>query len=141
MSDLLHEDEVVGKALDLRLMRRLLRFLAPYRALFAVCVVLILILTGIQVGIPYISRLAIDRYLTLPRAIVTLAEPPESGNPIALGGGRYLVEVRAVPPRTVQQWEASKALGSERYLFVPAAAIVSRHPDWFTPVPGGAIAD
>ena len=144
MSESFHDDEVVGRAFDLRLARRLLRFLVPYRALLAVCLALILVLTGIQVGLPYLSRLAIDRYLMLPRRIVTLGEVPASGNPISLGDGRYLVEVRAVEPATVQRWEAEGALAAERYLFVPAGAeegaIVARYPEAFTPVPGGHVA-
>jgi ABC-type multidrug transport system fused ATPase/permease subunit len=144
MSESFHDDEVVGKAFDVRLARRLLRFLVPYRALLAVCLALILVLTGIQVGLPYLSRLAIDRYLMLPRRIVTLGEVPASGNPISLGDGRYLVEVRAVEPATVQRWEAEGALAAERYLFVPAGAeegaIVARYPEAFTPVPGGHVA-
>ncbi len=144
MSEAFHEDEVVGRAFDLRLARRLLRFLVPYRALFAVCVVLVLVLTGIQVGLPYLSRLAIDRYLTLSRGIVTLQEPPVSGNPLPLGDGRYLVEVRAVAPATVERWAAEGALAPERYLFVPSGGagedVVARHADLFTSIPSGHIA-
>jgi len=139
-----HDDEVIGKAFDLRLMRRLVRFLSPYRKLFSVCVVLILVLTGIQTGLPYISKIAIDRFLTLPWAIVILESPP-SESAIPLGDGRYLVEVPSLSSELRTEWEESGILSPTRYLFVPKGSesegIVLRHPDLFTRVPGGYLAD
>ena len=138
-----HDDEVLGKAFDLRLMRRLLRFLVPYWHLFAVCVALTLILTGIQLALPYITKTAIDEFLTLPEAIVTLSTPPTTGNPIPLGNGRYLVDLRRVNAKVRAHWEETGALSAARYLFIPAkspgAAVVARYPQRFTPVPGGYI--
>lgn len=139
-----HDDEVLGKAFDLRLMKRLLRFLIPYWRMFAVCVVLILFLTGIQLGLPYITKIAIDEFLTLPDAIVTLPSPPAAGNPIPLGSGHYLVDLRKVDPGTRETWDREGAISPGRYLFVPegssGASVVAEHPDRFTPVPGGYIA-
>jgi len=141
----IQDDVIIGKAFDLRLMRRLIRFLVPYWRLFFLCVILILLITGIQLGLPYITKLAIDRYMTLPLGVVSLSSPPAAGSPIDLGDGRYLVDLEAVPPATRDRWERSGALSSERYLFVPQGgadhAIVERNPQGFTPVPGGDIAD
>ena len=138
-----HDDEVLGKAFDLRLMRRLLRFLVPYWHLFAVCVALTLILTGIQLALPYITKTAIDEFLTLPEAIVTLSAPPTAGNPIPLGNGQYLIDLRHVDSKVRTHWEETGALSAARYLFIPAespgAAVVARYPHRFTPVPGGYI--
>ena len=138
------EDEVLGKAFDARLMRRLVRFLAPYRALFAVCVLLTILIAGIQLAIPYISKIAIDSYMTLPRSIVTLDATPKNGNPIDLGDGRFLVEAQAVPSEVRRDWEAAGALTDERYLWVAPgsdeADVVARIPEAFTAVPGGWIA-
>lgn len=139
-----HEDEVLGKAFDARLMRRLIRFLTPYRALFAVCVLLTVIIAGIQLIVPYITKTAIDSYMTLPRSIVELGAPPTEGSPIDLGGGRYLVEIQAVSPEIRRDWEAAGALSGERYLLIEAgsdeAQYVASHTDAFTAVPGGWIA-
>ncbi len=136
------DDEVLGKAFDLRLMRRLLRFLVPYWHMFMVCVLLTVILTGIQLGLPYITKIAIDEFLTLPDAIVTLPAPPTTGNPIALGGGRYLVNLQRVDTHVRAQWEETGVLPPTRYLFIPAgSAIAAHYPKRFTPVPGGYIAD
>ena len=136
-----HDDEVLGKAFDLRLMRRLLRFLVPYWRWFGICVILILILTGIQLGLPYITKIAIDEFLTLPNAVVTLSVPPAVGDPIDLGNGRYLVDLRKVDSGTRTGWEETGALGQTRYLFVadgsPGAAVAEEYPDQFSPVSGG----
>jgi len=143
MTEHLYEDEILGRAFDLRLTRRLLRFLAPYRGLFGVCVVLTMLLAAIQLMIPYLSKTAIDSYMTLPRSLVVVDAPPE-GSPIDLGNGRYLVETNRVAPETRRAWEAEGILSTERYLFVaaddPAMAIVARHPDVFTELSGGAFA-
>jgi ATP-binding cassette subfamily B multidrug efflux pump len=139
-----HEDEVLGKAFDARLMRRLIRFLTPYRALFAVCVLLTIVIAGIQLIVPYITKTAIDSYMTLHQSIVTLDAPPTEGNPIDLGDDRYLVETQAVSPEIRRDWEAAGALSSERYLLIEAgseeAEYVARHPDAFIAVPNGWIA-
>ena len=136
------DDEVLGKAFDLRLMRRLLRFLVPYWHMFTVCVLLTVILTGIQLGLPYITKIAIDQFLTLPDAIVTLPAPPTTGNPVALGDGRYLVNLQRVDTHVRAQWEETGVLPPTRYLFIPAGAtIVAHYPKRFIPVPGGYIAD
>jgi ABC-type multidrug transport system fused ATPase/permease subunit len=137
----MHEDEILGKAFDLRLMRRLVRFLTPYRLLFGVSILLTLLLAGIQLAIPYITKAAIDQYMTLPRAIVTLPTAPTQGDPVALGGDRYMVLVDVVDPELRRDWEARGNLPAERYLFLsetdPRADVAARSPELFEPVPGG----
>jgi len=144
MSDTFHDDEIVGKAFDARLTRRMLRFLKPYRGIFAVCVLLTMVLAGIELALPYITKSAIDAYMTLPYAVVTLDRTPTAGEPIELGGGRYLVRTAAVDSETLRAWEASDALASERTLFVASdsdkARIAERHPEAFSAVAGGYIA-
>ena len=103
-------DEILGKAFDLRLMRQLLRFLVPYKGLLLVCVVLILVLTGIQIGIPYLSKMAIDNYMIPPLGIVSLSEPPSSANFISLGDKRYLIDLRLIDRETREVWEAMGVL-------------------------------
>jgi len=136
-----HEDDIVGRAFDARLMRRLLRFLAPYRLLFAVCVALTVVLAGIQLALPYFTKTAIDAFMSLPRAIVRLDAPPAEGDPIPLGDDRYLIDVGPVHPELRRTWEEEGSLSVERYLFVsssePEAEIVGRFPEVFTGAPGG----
>jgi ATP-binding cassette subfamily B multidrug efflux pump len=144
VSEYFHEDEILGKAFDAHLMRRLLRFLTPYKALFAITVVLTMVIAGVQLGLPFLTKIAIDNYMSLSHAIVRLDETPATGNPIALEGGGYLVEVLTVPPEVRRDWEASGALSNERYLFVresdDGVSVAARHPDIFASVSGGLLA-
>ena len=57
------EEEVLGKAYDSRLMRRLLTYLKPYRVIVAVSLVLLLVDSLLQIIGPLITKLAVDRYL------------------------------------------------------------------------------
>ncbi len=57
------EEEVLGKAYDSRLMARLLKYLRPYRSQVAVALVSILLKSFADVLGPYLTKVAIDRYL------------------------------------------------------------------------------
>lgn len=63
-AELYHEEEALGKAYDARLMKRLLTYVRPYRWVVAVAVVLLIIMSVLQVVIPYIMQIAIDDYIT-----------------------------------------------------------------------------
>mgnify|MGYP005847867627 CR=1 FL=1 len=58
------EEEKLGKALDMALMRRLLKYIAPYKHLFALAVALIILITLLELSLPYITKTAIDRFIT-----------------------------------------------------------------------------
>jgi ATP-binding cassette, subfamily B, multidrug efflux pump len=57
------EEEVLGKAYDSRLMARLLKYLRPYRWQVAIALVAILLKSFADVLGPYLTKVAIDRYL------------------------------------------------------------------------------
>ena len=61
------EDEILGKAYDARLMRRLLGYVRPYIGLVALSVVLLLLSSAASLTGPYLVRIGIDRYITLGR--------------------------------------------------------------------------
>jgi len=58
-----HEEEVLGKAYDSRLMKRLLRYLRPYKWRVFVALSSILLKAGADVLGPPLTMIAIDRYL------------------------------------------------------------------------------
>ena len=58
------EDEVVGKAYDSRLMRRLVGYLKPYKLQTAVSAGAILLKAGSDVIGPYLVKVAVDNYLS-----------------------------------------------------------------------------
>jgi ATP-binding cassette subfamily B multidrug efflux pump len=58
-----HEEEVLGKAYDGRLMKRLLTYLWPYWRLTLLAVAVIVGNSLLQLTQPYLTKLAIDRYI------------------------------------------------------------------------------
>jgi ATP-binding cassette, subfamily B, multidrug efflux pump len=59
----IHEEEVLGKAYDSRLMKRLLTYLRPYRLEVIVALIAIILKAGADVLGPYLTKVAIDKYL------------------------------------------------------------------------------
>jgi len=57
------EEEVLGKAYDGRLMKRLLTYMKPYRVVVAASLSLLLVYSLLQVIGPILTKLAVDRYL------------------------------------------------------------------------------
>ena len=64
------EEEVLGKAYDSRLMARLLKYLRPYRWQVAIALASIVLKSFADVLGPYLTKVAIDRYLA-PQAAPT----------------------------------------------------------------------
>ncbi|HUO61747.1 MAG TPA: ABC transporter ATP-binding protein [Candidatus Acidoferrales bacterium] len=60
----IQEEEVLGKAYDSRIMRRLLRYLRPYTFQVVLAVAAILLKAGCDVLGPLLTKTAIDKYLT-----------------------------------------------------------------------------
>jgi ATP-binding cassette subfamily B multidrug efflux pump len=58
------DDDVVGKAYDSRLMGRLLTYLRPYKLQAAISLAAILLKAGSDVLGPYLTKVAVDRYMT-----------------------------------------------------------------------------
>ncbi|HNT65605.1 MAG TPA: ABC transporter ATP-binding protein [bacterium] len=64
MSREISEDEILGKAYDSRLMKRLLFFLRPYRLQVALAIVLLLLSAAAQLAGPFLIKTAIDRHIS-----------------------------------------------------------------------------
>ena len=58
-----HEDDPVDKSYDRTLLRRLLRYLRPYWAPVLASFLLIVIMAGLDLVGPYLTKVAIDRYI------------------------------------------------------------------------------
>ena len=58
------EDDVVGKAYDSRLMGRLLKYLRPYKWQAGISLVAILLKALADIAGPYLTKVAVDRYMT-----------------------------------------------------------------------------
>src|SRR4029079_17819986 len=58
-----HDDDIVGKAYDSRLMQRLLGYLRPYRGYALLALTAIIANSMLQLAQPYLMKLAIDRFV------------------------------------------------------------------------------
>jgi len=59
----MHDEEVLGKAYDARLMRRLLGYLRPYTPQVVFAVTMIIGNSALQLAPPYLTKIVIDRYI------------------------------------------------------------------------------
>src|SRR5215469_7353630 len=57
------EDEILGKAYDARLVRRLWRYVLPHRQIFYFTLFLVLLSTGADLLAPFLTQIAIDHYI------------------------------------------------------------------------------
>src|SRR5262245_29905310 len=59
----IHEEEVLGKAYDARLMRRLIAYLRPYKMQVTLATVAIVGHAVLELAPPYLVKLVIDQYI------------------------------------------------------------------------------
>jgi ATP-binding cassette subfamily B multidrug efflux pump len=57
------EEDQLGKPYDLRLLRRLFPFVRPYSLLFLLSIGLVTAITVLDLALPYLTKVAIDRYI------------------------------------------------------------------------------
>ncbi len=60
----LHREEALGKTYDLALIRRLWRYVRPYRAQFFVALLCLPVTSCFLLAQPYLLKVAVDRYMT-----------------------------------------------------------------------------
>jgi ATP-binding cassette subfamily B protein len=63
MTEPSHQEETLGKAYDFRLIRRLWRFILPYKRLFWLAMLLLPLQQAFGLAQPYIMKIAIDQYI------------------------------------------------------------------------------
>ena len=73
------EEGKLGKAYDFRLMMRLWVFIRPYWRLMALSLFLVLWMTSLDLLIPYLTKVVIDRYIVISAREVILRD---EGNPL-----------------------------------------------------------
>jgi ATP-binding cassette subfamily B multidrug efflux pump len=58
-----HEEEILGKAYDSRLMKRLLKYLVPYKKYVILSLILLVLVSGLKLVGPYLVKIAVDDYI------------------------------------------------------------------------------
>ena len=140
------EEGKLGKPYDLKLMARLGGFLRPYWRLMAFSLFFIMIIAGLDLFIPYLTKEAIDRYIVVAAREVILEEDgsPEGQRFWSQYGqrliprkekGRFLLPpdvLRSMDRKEMTLFQKSGLLTENRYyLFVPQKseeAILKNYP-------------
>ncbi len=128
-----YEDEQLGKALDLRLLRRMIRFARPYRFLFIAAFLLAGGITVIELAMPYLVKTAVDSVLVLPWLEVRADAPPVAGA-VPYDPGTFLVDGRTLPEPVRQALEEDGRVLRRFLVVAPEGAeaeLVSRYPAAF----------
>ncbi len=70
------EETKLGKPYDVKLLKRIYPFTAPYRLLLFASIGLVLLITVLDLALPYVTKIAIDRYIVPLTASETLMGEP-----------------------------------------------------------------
>ena len=57
------EETQLGKPYDVKLLKRLFPFIQPYKSLILWSIILVIGITGLDLAMPYVTKVAIDRYI------------------------------------------------------------------------------
>jgi ATP-binding cassette subfamily B protein len=63
MSDIKHDEEILGKAYDAKLMKRLLTYIKPYKKYVVFAIILNVLVAALGPLRPYLTKVAIDDYI------------------------------------------------------------------------------
>ena len=63
MAEPSQQEEILGKAYDIRLIRRLWKFIVPYKRLFLMAMLLLPLQQAFGLAQPYLMKIGIDQYI------------------------------------------------------------------------------
>lgn len=121
------EDELLGNVYDARLIRRLLGLLRPYALQLALGILVLLAVTAFELVLPYITKEAIDRHITVSGRKVAGALAINGALPLA--GDTALVDVAQLDDAGRDRMRALQragAVGKTPYYYVAAAELARR---------------
>ncbi|MHC5077602.1 MAG: ABC transporter ATP-binding protein [Planctomycetota bacterium] len=154
------DEEVLTRPLDRRLMVRLLRYAVPYWRLITLTVLALLLLTGADLALPYITKYGIDNFIVVGASPVRLEgmdpadrrdlESTAAEGLLTLEGSeepRHLLApsaARALDRALKRRLEENDAFGSASYYIWrqkegPRPEVFERRPELFRAFPGGVV--
>jgi ATP-binding cassette subfamily B multidrug efflux pump len=74
------EETRLGKPYDVKLLRRLFPFIQPYKSLILWSIILVIGITGLDLALPYVTKVAIDRYIVPQKTDAPGALASSDGN-------------------------------------------------------------
>ncbi len=97
------EEEELGKPYDVGLLRRLFPYAKPYWRFYAAAIALVVLITLVELSIPYVTKITIDRYIvpgaaTSDRAPGGPVSAPAAGGASAESAGKRYLTVDPVTP-------------------------------------------
>lgn len=128
------EEGKLGKPYDLKLMARLGVFLRPYWSLMALSLVFVLVMAGLDLFIPYLTKEAIDRYIVVgAREVVLRGDGSAEEHRFWSQYGQRFIPMREpgrflLPPDVLQSMDRKEITRFQKYglitenryyLFVP----------------------
>jgi ATP-binding cassette subfamily B multidrug efflux pump len=144
------EEGKLGKPYDLKLMARLGGFLRPYWKLMALSLLFVLVIAGLDLIIPYLTKEAIDRYIVVAAREVVLRGDgsPEERRFWNQYGQKFIPEKEKgkflLPPEALQSMDRKEITLFQKqglltenryYLFVPQKPeeedLLKKYPSFF----------
>lgn len=99
MSKDIHEEESLGKVYDSQLMKRLLRYVKPYKWLVIGSILLLLIITATDLAGPYLIKIAIDDHFNgITKTMVVYEEGQAPTEGVHYNGKIYIRESKLKEP-------------------------------------------
>ena len=135
------EGDHLGKPYDIKLMRRLLTYVRPYRLIIGLSIVLILFVTGFELLFPYLIKVAIDDYIVVSARKITVKSHRSPLQRMLLDRyGALLLptadpmtffirasELRGIEPRDLTAFQGADLISEERfYPFRPRGEVEKR---------------
>ncbi len=106
------EEKKLGKPYDVKILKRLYPFTRPYKLLFSCSIFLVVFITLIDLSLPYITKIAIDRYIV-----------PQT-NQVAKGAAEH--KIRYLKVDTIDaEIEAIVNKYSDRFKIYGSSALIS----------------
>ena len=139
-----HDDEILGKAYDRRLVGRLIKYARPYLRLVVLSVIILIAVAGAELALPYLTRVAIDDHIVATSRLVVPGDAPADiaeafvknhredlvvADAGAVGGEVYFVrskDLSGYDPREVARAREAKLIGERDYYLAPASVVAAR---------------
>ncbi len=152
------EEEKRGKATyDIKVIKWLFDFAQPYRRFFAFSLVFMIIAAGLELLVPYVTKIAVDSYIFPSWREATFSDEEKDrrfekqlkekypSSIIELNKDKYLIDLSAVSSEEKHNLERLGMVSEERYLVVDPSRvdtqrmskideIVNTHPDVIKPL-------
>lgn len=99
MSNHMKDEDALGKAFDLRLMKRLLKYAKPFTGVIILCIALLMLITFTDLAGPYLIKIAIDDHIKGINSPMVMYEsaPPYKYTELE---GKYFVRENLIKDKT-----------------------------------------